>query len=176
MGTLALKGNSLYTSQQRTWSNPNPRELDFYLKDATKKGESSDIQSEKAALKAQEDEMMARLLGLPPPIPTASSSSSEPKEHRSKDREHKSKHKEHRHKSKHKDKESRRDRSPGRERRRSPDRGRSYDRKDDYDRDSRRYDDSDSPRRYEEKKRRRTPSPSPERHAEGPKRAKYAES
>lgn len=60
-------GNSLHTSQIKSFSNPAPRAVDFYLQDRTKVDEHAAIQDEVAALKAQEAEMMAQLLGLPPP-------------------------------------------------------------------------------------------------------------
>jgi hypothetical protein len=162
-------GNSLFTSQQRSFSNPNPRELDFYLKDTTKKDHSTDIKEEMDAIKAQEAEMMAALLGLPTPALSASSSASHDTSSTPKHRED-SKQKSRDHKHKHKHKHKKRDRSPSPTRRsrdeRSrpsegglpPLRGREL-----------------SPKRERDGKRRRSPSPDSLRFSEPSKRSKYEE-
>ena len=120
-----------------------------------------------AAIKAQEAEMMAKLLGLPPPAPSSvHSSSSATEDYRPSDKEtrHKSRDSKHKHKHKHK----KRERSP------SPHRdSRSERRKSSPSRDSPpRHNRDRSPHREEERKRRR-PSTDSIDVPLPPKRSKY---
>lgn len=163
-------GNSLYTSQIKSFNNPNPRDVEFYLKDPTKGDAKSDVKDEVAALKAQEEEMMAKLLGLPPPRPSASPSSTEIDRHDDRESKSRDKDRRHKHKHKHKHKDKKRDRSPTHTRRDSEDRDKPRS-SSDAGRERR----SSSPPRAKERKRARSPGSSPERAHDEVKRPKYAE-